>query len=78
MPRRNSATHGRRLKAHPAAFKAEPIPIGPEGMARSLVERGLATKSILDRPDTQTVALIANPNPRPARLPDNTEMETRP
>ena len=50
MPRRNAATHGRRLKAHPAAFAGEANAIKPEGMARSLVERGLATEAILDYP----------------------------
>jgi hypothetical protein len=54
VPRRNTASHGRRLKAHPAAFAGEPNAIGPEGMARSLVERGLASEAILDRtPNTR-------------------------
>jgi|GEM_PF-3035343 hypothetical protein len=54
MPRRNTASHGRRLKAHPAAFAGEPNAIGPEGMARSLVERGLASELILDHPRQDT------------------------
>jgi hypothetical protein len=50
VPRRNAAAHGRRLKAHPAAFAGEANAIGPEGMARSLVERGLASEVILESP----------------------------
>jgi hypothetical protein len=50
MPRKNIASHGRRLKAHPAAFAGEPNPIGPEALARSLVRRGLASEAILDNP----------------------------
>ena len=51
MPRRNSATHGRRLKPHPVMVVAEMNVITGESLARDLVRRGLATKSILDRPD---------------------------
>jgi hypothetical protein len=52
--RKNTPTHGRRLKAHPAAAAGEPNAITPEGWARALVYRGLATVAILDnpRPDT--------------------------
>jgi hypothetical protein len=50
MPRRNTRAHGRRLTAHPAAFAGKPNVIKPEGMARSLVERGLASEAILDYP----------------------------
>ena len=52
MPRRNVATHGRRLKAHPVMVAPQAVAINFEAMARALVRRGLATKSILDRPDT--------------------------
>lgn len=51
MPRKNFDTkHGRRLKAHPVKAVPGPSPIGPEGMARLLVERGLASELILDNP----------------------------
>ena len=50
MPRRNAPAHGRRLKAHPAAFAGEANAIKPEGMARELVRRGLASEAILDNP----------------------------
>jgi len=51
MPRRNVATHGRRRKAHPVMVVPETAAINFEAMARALVRRGLATKSILDQPN---------------------------
>ena len=48
MPRKNIATHGRRLKAHPVMVVPEAAAINFEAMARNLVRRGLATKVILD------------------------------
>jgi hypothetical protein len=47
MPRRNSPSRGRRRQPPPVA---EPIAPSAEGWARSLVARGLASASILDKP----------------------------
>jgi hypothetical protein len=48
MPRKNIATHGRRLKPHPVMDVPETAAINFEALARGLVRRGLATKVILD------------------------------
>ena len=50
MPRRNTPAHGPRLKAHPATPAGETNTISTEGLARSLVKRGLASEFILDYP----------------------------
>jgi hypothetical protein len=75
MPRRNAATHGRRLAGHPTTYAGESNALSTEGMARSLVERGLASGVILDYP-----ARLDRPTPdrksREATPPsDYTEME---
>jgi hypothetical protein len=76
MPRRNAATHGRRLKAHPAAFAGEVNVIKPEGMARELVRRGLASEAILDFPDRLDRPIPARKSRKASEPSDYTEMET--
>jgi hypothetical protein len=50
MPRKNSPSHGRRRQAGPPPLKAEPPARSGEGMARALIDRGLASPLILDDP----------------------------
>jgi len=76
MPRRNTRAHGRRLTAHTAAFAGEANAIGPEGMARSLVERGLASEVILDYPTRLDRPIPARKSRKASEPSDYTEMET--
>jgi hypothetical protein len=48
MPRKNLATHGRRRTSRPAPAVPEPDAATFEDLARSLVKRGLAPRTILD------------------------------
>jgi hypothetical protein len=62
MPRRNSRASNRRRGFRPLQTDTEPA-VSFDALARELVRRGLASKAVLDRPDT--------PNTRH----DQTEME---
>jgi hypothetical protein len=75
MPRKNFNTkHGRRLAGHPTTYAGEANTIGPEGMARSLVERGLASETILDYPTRLDRPTPAR-NSRKATVPSDYETE---
>jgi hypothetical protein len=74
MPRRNTATHGRRLAGHPTTYAGEANPISPEGLARELVRRGLASEAILDYP-TRLDQPTPDRKSRKATPPSDYEME---
>jgi hypothetical protein len=50
-PRKNSKAQNRRRGLRPLQIDPEPA-ISFEALAKELVRRGLASKTILDRPDT--------------------------